>query len=228
MLFPLFIMRTYSESSYNAVIKGSEKGRQTSIKNAKARQEEYMLNPVKCLNCEQPINYHNRLTNKFCSRSCSASFNNRKHPKVPRTKKCRACTMEIISARSYCLECYSNLSNVRRILYIEKWIRGEVSGGNGFYLSHYVKTYLKDQCNNTCPKCGWSEKNIHTGIVPLEINHINNNPFDHSFKNLEVLCPNCHALVTLPAQSTKGKGRYSHSTHPHYATLSKDSAPGLS
>lgn len=31
--------------------------------------------------------------------------------------------------------------------------------------------------------------------MPLELHHINGNPFDNRIENLQVLCPNCHALT---------------------------------
>jgi hypothetical protein len=38
--------------------------------------------------------------------------------------------------------------------------------------------------------------------MPLELHHINGNPFDNRLENLQVLCPNCHALTDNHA----GKG----------------------
>ena len=31
--------------------------------------------------------------------------------------------------------------------------------------------------------------------MPLELHHINGNPFDNRLENIQVLCPNCHALT---------------------------------
>lgn len=45
---------------------------------AKKRKELYNLNPVKCKNCFSDLLY-NKKHNNFCSRSCSASYNNRNH-----------------------------------------------------------------------------------------------------------------------------------------------------
>jgi hypothetical protein len=38
--------------------------------------------------------------------------------------------------------------------------------------------------------------------MPLELHHINGNPFDNRLENLQVLCPNCHTLTDNHA----GKG----------------------
>lgn len=48
---------------------------------------------------------------------------------------------------------------------------------------------LPIKCNN-CNLSKWLEKEI-----PLELNHINGDGFDHKKSNIELLCPNCHALT---------------------------------
>lgn len=44
-----------------------------------------------------------------------------------------------------------------------------------------------------CEICGLSEwRNVP---IPLELHHINGNNKDHRLDNLQLLCPNCHALT---------------------------------
>ena len=43
-----------------------------------------------------------------------------------------------------------------------------------------------NKCNNTT----WLDN-----VIPLELNHINSNRKDNRIENLELLCPNCHALT---------------------------------
>lgn len=38
--------------------------------------------------------------------------------------------------------------------------------------------------------------------IPIELHHINGDPFDNRIENLEILCPNCHALT----ENHAGKG----------------------
>lgn len=107
-----------------------------------------------------------------------------------------------------------------RSKYISEWKTGLVSGGNSYNLSHYVRNYLLEETQHKCSKCGWSQVNIHTGNVPLEIDHIDDNPFNHSPDNLQVLCPNCHSIKTQPPNKSKG-GRYKNGNHPKHGKLAQ-------
>lgn len=113
----------------------------------------------------------------------------------------------------YC--CCQCAADGKRKHYISEWILGKNDGGNGFELSNHIRHYLLEQTNYKCPKCGWGEINPHTKKVPLEIDHIDDDPFNHSPSNLQVLCPNCHSLKTKPPSKSKG-GRYKNKTHPKY------------
>jgi len=57
-------------------------------------------NNSKCINCNSPT------TNpRFCSRSCSASYNNKAHPKRKPEGKCNKCDTPIKSQKSLCDKC---------------------------------------------------------------------------------------------------------------------------
>lgn len=53
-------------------------------------------------------------------------------------------------------------------------------------LNEGIKTHKCECCNNTT----WNDKPI-----PLELNHKNGVHTDHRLNNIELLCPNCHALT---------------------------------
>jgi len=56
---------------------------------------------MKCLLCEKYTK-----NNKFCSRSCAATYNNRKNPKRKRRVKCKSCDQLILANRTYCSLCW--------------------------------------------------------------------------------------------------------------------------
>lgn len=46
-----------------------------------------------------------------------------------------------------------------------------------------------------CERCGWATRRPKDGLIPLHLHHVNGDGNDNRIKNLEVLCPNCHALT---------------------------------
>lgn len=60
-----------------------------------------------------------------------------------------------------------------------------------------IKEHRCEICNNT----DWQGNPI-----PLELDHIDGNHFNYDFKNLRIICPNCHAQTET--NSGKNSGRY--------------------
>lgn len=88
--------KTITEKKLNANRKNSMLGGE-AIK--KRFQEEYILNPSYCNHCKILLP-QSKKRNKFCSNSCSATFNNTGKQKVPRYK-CNQCENLIIAGK-YC------------------------------------------------------------------------------------------------------------------------------
>jgi hypothetical protein len=71
-------------------------------------------------------------------------------------------------------------------------------------ISHSLKEklirdgYKKKQCEK-CNRTEWEGQEI-----PLELDHIDSDHFNNEFKNLQILCPNCHAIKTS-TDSVKNK-----------------------
>jgi len=94
--------------------------------------------------------------------------------------------------------------------WIKRWKGGEVSGTIGITaqnISKHLKRYLGEKFGNRCSVCGWNKKHSVTGIIPLEIDHIDGNAENNAEVNLRLLCPNCHALTPFYKNLNKGKGR---------------------
>jgi HNH endonuclease len=53
-----------------------------------------------------------------------------------------------------------------------------------------IKAGLKERCCEHCSNTEWMGKPI-----PLQLDHINGIRSDNRIENLQVLCPNCHALT---------------------------------
>jgi hypothetical protein len=46
---------------------------------------------------------------------------------------------------------------------------------------------------SACEECGLSE--WRGKVLPLELHHVTGNPNDHRLHNLQLICPNCHAIT---------------------------------
>lgn len=57
-------------------------------------------------------------------------------------------------------------------------------------------------------KCESCEHTEWLGVpIPLELEHIDGNPTNHMWDNIELLCPNCHALTETYRGKNIGKNR---------------------
>lgn len=86
---------------------------------------------------------------------------------------------------------------------------GQKSGMRGQYqLSLHIRKYMFDKYNSKCCLCGWSEKNVYTGLIPLEIEHKDGNFRNNSEENLILICPNCHSLTSTYKGANLNHGRH--------------------
>ena len=107
---------------------------------------------------------------------------------------CLNCNVQVLSNRKFCSNACQKQYEYNH--YINRWKLGLESGMKGKYqVSNYIRRYLYEKYNSKCALCGWSEKNIYTNIVPLEIEHRDGNYLNNSEENLILLCPNCHSLT---------------------------------
>lgn len=143
---------------------------------------------------------------KFCNNSCAASYNNKNRKK--QQNHCLSCGVEIPLANKYCSNKCQRTYEQKQ--WEEQWFAGEVSGNKSPVwtdVSNRVKTYLFNKYNNKCAICGWGKTNPFTGRIPLEVEHIDGNPYNTVPENVTLLCPNCHSLTATYRGANRGNGR---------------------
>lgn len=150
---------------------------------------------MKCLHCGSSIT----IGFKFCSRSCSVSYNNRLTPK--RIKKVRVCSMCDNVVRRGMVACSDECMSKYKL----KVLEGRAK--DGLLSSRSLKRFLLMRDGEKCSSCGWSEINKTTGLVPVELDHIDGDSSNNELSNLRILCPNCHSLTPTFRALNAGRGR---------------------
>lgn len=187
---------TYSEIARKIFSNDSYSKRELVKKIIKEYNLEFIHKTKKkkfCVYCGKEIVGKHKTQKKFCSSSCSASYNNKKRKDK---HYCVYCGKELENKRNkYCSnQCYKEHKYEQKI---KNWKNGEYDGWTGKQagIKHYIKRYLIKKVNCKCEKCGWAEINNITNEVPLQIHHIDGNCKNNKEENLQVLCPNCHSLT---------------------------------
>lgn len=170
-----------------------------------------------CLNCGKELHGDQK---KFCSSSCSATYNNKKRGtkdtkqkahvtkgKPVYQKVCERCGVEFTTNnkdKRYCSEnCRANSIKEETV---KSWLNGKNhSSGVNNKLPESIRTYLYERAGYRCEICGFSGYNIKTGKTILQIHHIDGNSENTRSENLQVLCPNCHAMTDNYMGLNKGK-----------------------
>jgi hypothetical protein len=170
-----------------------------------------------CKHCGASISKEQK-QNEFCSRSCSATYNNlHRAPLKKRTKKeklvgdilyklcdvtnCIQCSKPLINRQSiFCsLRCQADH---RFDLAMRHWLdTGEAPGGNPA-----LRKYITHLDGYKCSCCGLFEWNGRP--ITLEVEHKNGNSEDDSRDNVCLICPNCHSQTDTYKGKNRGKGRH--------------------
>lgn len=169
----------------------------------RAALQRWQERKVVCAHCGNDIPYEKR-DNKFCSHSCSAAETNRR--RAARSRPCAICGKPM---GRYCKTCCSSKcrEELRYRTQLRLWWNGKISGGYWSGVAGFVHRWLRTTYGERCWHCGWAEVNTYTDKIPLQVHHKDDNPYNHSPDNLELLCPNCHALTKSYHKQKRGNGR---------------------
>ena len=171
------------------------------------KKEQYELDPKVCINCQTIIPFE-KMENKFCNKSCAATYNNKG---ISRNKKltvpCIVCDIPILKqwghARKYCKVC-SPLTKwgIQKQQFTEA---GHIFGKAQGTLAGYVRRYLNETREHICVLCQNTEWQGQP--IPLVSDHIDGNPHNHQLDNLRLICNNCDALLPTYKSKNIGNGR---------------------
>lgn len=163
--------------------------------------------------CNAPFQVKPYRAKVFCGLSCSASTTNilrriaRQKNYIPRI--CRGCGINLRPSTPFFCSNKCQSLNIY-FQYIKRWKEGLESGNKGIRtqtLSSHIRRYLFKKYKNQCSLCGWNILHPITKVVPLEVDHIDGNSENNKEENLQLLCPNCHALTPNFRNLNKGHGR---------------------
>lgn len=155
---------------------------------------KYLKNPKLCKQCEGPIPYRGRHDSVFCSRACSAKFNNARRAKKEYT--CSNCGVVKKQTRRTTL-----CRNCRFVVIVHEFGKQAVSDFKSTFArhkyqlvrhhAHRVASILR--MSKRCFVCGYDKhvelahkKAIYLFDVTVTLNEIN------AKENLVYLCPNHH------------------------------------
>lgn len=71
----------------------------------------------------------------------------------------------------------------------------------------FIRKYMLQKNNYCCEQCGFNIVNPYTNKSILQIHHLDGNYKNDCEENLQLLCPNCHALTDNYGARNVGKGR---------------------
>lgn len=128
---------------------------------------------------------------KFCNHSCAASYNNKGTIRNGQSHYCKQCGKKMERSRMFCSQKCKEQYEINEI------IAGKRSGlyNNGSSMVKYYRDYIIQTRGCQCEICGWNEVNPYTGNHILQIHHKDGDCTNNLPANLEVLCPNHHAMT---------------------------------
>lgn len=206
--------KSYSEAGKLGAIASLGKRKEQKEK----RIEEYNQNPTKCKFCGKDFDYEHR-HNKFCNKSCAASFNNtifhvksnhneKKEKRIAKKEErfC-PCGKRLMSNRKkFCsMKCQNffvwqeKRQKIEETGFFEKSFGGEVN-------RRIVKRFLLERDGHKCQICGNTEWMGQP--IPLVVDHIDGNSENSAIDNFRLICGNCNMQTDTFAGKNRHSGRF--------------------
>lgn len=139
---------------------------------------------------------------KYCSPSCCNKFKYKNDGKDVICLECGKVFKSGYKNRKFCsYECSIKYKKKRTI---EKWLKGEKTFNSNSGIPESIREYLFQKKSYQCEECGFEGYNKKTNKTILQIHHIDGNSDNNSYDNLQVLCPNCHAMTENYMNLNKG------------------------
>lgn len=173
-----------------------------------------------CLNCNKNFQSLIKINRKFCSSSCSATYNNKiRVRKIKKGKKFENKRNRYYKIKNnHCLNCgnlvYNKFcNNICYNEYNKKTLFKKIEKNEKIKFNseetarRWYKKFLVEKHGEKCMKCGWNEINPKSNYIPIQIEHKDGNSENNLLNNLELLCPNCHSLTPTFGILNKGNGR---------------------
>lgn len=138
---------------------------------------------------------------KFCSKSCSATMNNKIFPKrKSSTVKCGFCGKDTTNPK-FCSESCSGL-NQRKIT-LDTFLSGKAISVRNTTIYEYL---LKEQ-NNLCKICGIANEWNGSELI-FTRDHIDGNSDNNIPENIRLICANCDTQLPTFKSRNRGNGRH--------------------
>lgn len=159
---------------------------------------ESVWEEIVCPQCSKTFQDYKRFNRKYCSHSCSATHNNLSQAgasaKHSAKVTCKWCKQPLKKTnRTYCSKLCSGAYRSHEAIN-----SGKATGGT---LRRHLLATQENICN-TCQLASWNDQPI-----PLDVDHVDGDPYNNDLSNLRLLCKNCHAQTPTYGNKNKGNGR---------------------
>lgn len=160
-----------------------------------ARQGKKGVKKRFCIVCGNELTGHQT---KYCSEKCERES----YPE----HICLECGKTYKNKNTNSKFCSNECASKYRVdIQINKWLNGDLKLKDTCDLSLSIRRFLYERVNYKCEICGFEGYNKSTGNTILQLHHIDGDSTNNSIENIQVLCPNCHAMTDNFMGLNKGK-----------------------